>query len=207
MTTNEPLPTAEELSAWPTAAQTYEILQRQFGVATGTLVSGRLIGGMITAISEDAAWESIDQDAERLGITRISTFIFPYATLEDWRDLWVIGDLRVSINDKFVHGAGRTIIRYYSVRLRPSDLDRLLSGNVTEAQAPGAPEKEGPPVSDADLKRWYELYQDVYRGSADKEAAALSSAQGMFPGKTVSRDRIRQLRGSRPRGRPSSQGQ
>jgi hypothetical protein len=63
------------------------------------------------------------------------------------------------------------------------------------------PEQTGPPVAQIHLKAWYDLYRQAYSGSADTEATALKSARGMFPGKSVSRDRVRALRGSQKRGR------
>jgi hypothetical protein len=71
---------------------------------------------------------------------------------------------------------------------------------ATGGQAEAAQEK-GPPVSEQHLKAWFDLYKQVYQGAADTEANALKSAAGMFPGKLVSRDRVRALRGAQKRGR------
>jgi hypothetical protein len=55
---------------------------------------------------------------------------------------------------------------------------------------------------DPHLKAWFELYSQVYQGAEDTEDRALGSARGMFANKSVSRERIRKLRGARPMGRP-----
>lgn len=60
------------------------------------------------------------------------------------------------------------------------------------------------PVSDEHLRLWHELYQQVYQGSQDTLATAYKSAVGMFPGKFVSRDRVRKLCAGRKIGRKSS---
>lgn len=62
------------------------------------------------------------------------------------------------------------------------------------------PETKGPSVSPAHLQAWFNLYREVYKGKDDTEPNAIASAQGMFPGKSVSRQRIRDLRGKQKRG-------
>jgi hypothetical protein len=63
---------------------------------------------------------------------------------------------------------------------------------------------KGPPVAPDHLKAWFDLYRRVYSGSSDTEANALDSARGMFPGKSVSRDSVRALRGAQKRGRKAT---
>jgi hypothetical protein len=96
------------------------------------------------------------------------------------------------------------------VRFEPQGVHAILRG-VSKATKPDAtpaaddePEPKGPPVSPEALKAWFDLYRRIYTGTADTEAMALKSAQGMFPGKSVSRDKIRALRGERPIGRPKT---
>jgi hypothetical protein len=62
-------------------------------------------------------------------------------------------------------------------------------------------EDRGPPVSEELLKQWYAVYRRAYYGANDTLANAIKSARGMFPGKFVSRDRIRKIAGGRVRGR------
>lgn len=61
-------------------------------------------------------------------------------------------------------------------------------------------ESKGPRVSGAHLKAWYDLYRTVY-GDDTPEAHSVKSAQGMFSDKSVSRERVRELRGPQKRGR------
>jgi hypothetical protein len=68
------------------------------------------------------------------------------------------------------------------------------------AQAEPVQEK-GPPVSKAHLESWYAVYRLAYQGALDTEETAVKSARGMFPGKSVSRESIRTLRGTQKRGR------
>lgn len=61
-------------------------------------------------------------------------------------------------------------------------------------------DQKGPPVSAAALKAWFVAYQAAFTGADDTEARALESARGCFPGKSVSRDAVRDLRGEQKRG-------
>ncbi|HXP03289.1 MAG TPA: hypothetical protein VN808_04145, partial [Stellaceae bacterium] len=59
-----------------------------------------------------------------------------------------------------------------------------------------------PDVSIEHLQAWFALYQQVYEGKpADTRPNQLKSAQGMFPDKSVSRDRVRKLFENRSAGR------
>jgi hypothetical protein len=102
-------------------------------------------------------------------------------------------------------------IRRFGIRLNPDDVQATLPKG---RQLPDEPivrppnlidpedkATKGPPVSDASLQLWYELYRQVYRGSDDTEPNALSSARGMFPGKSISRERVRKLFEPRAAGR------
>jgi hypothetical protein len=92
-------------------------------------------------------------------------------------------------------------------------VSQAIIGNEAPRPTPAAesdfkqaePEAKAPSVSDQLLKEWYELYQKAYQGSADTLQKALESARGMFPGKFVSRDRVRKLCEGRKRGRKSGE--
>jgi hypothetical protein len=91
----------------------------------------------------------------------------------------------------------------------PSDMPiapaALAAASPAEQATSDVPDNDvankGPPVAPDHLKAWFDLYRRVYSGSSDTEANALVSARGMFPGKSVSRDSVRALRGAQKRGR------
>jgi hypothetical protein len=107
-------------------------------------------------------------------------------------------------------------------RRKPDDFARTLAKRVraeneaarqtTSPPPPAAPKQEdvqqtedsAPPVSLSHLKQWHELYLLVYPEAEDTEALAWASAKGMFQGKSVSRNAIRNLRGERKRGRKAT---
>jgi hypothetical protein len=109
---------------------------------------------------------------------------------------WNAGDVSFFVNDR--------LFECFGVRLNPEDIRSTLQ---PQEAAPGAPQEEletpqkGQPVAEGHLRAWYDLYCQVYSGAQDTEANALKSAQGMFPGKSVSRESIRALRGAQKRGR------
>jgi hypothetical protein len=117
---------------------------------------------------------------------------------------WTTGDLvytyRRDIYDEVT-------FRHFDVRFEPEGVNAIIGSAAPDiAPTPDLPEaneptERGPPVSEAHLQAWYEVYRQVYQGAADTEDTAVRSARGMFPGKSVSRDKIRKLRGAQKRGR------
>lgn len=121
---------------------------------------------------------------------------------------WGSGDFTFASPD------GRTAAEwaFFGVRFDPAGIDLIAAsapGRTTRTTPPLAappesmeppkeaeadPPPKGPPVSDALLKGWYALYCQAYKGSAaDTLPTAWGSASGMFPGKFVSRQRVRDL--------------
>ena len=116
-------------------------------------------------------------------------------------DFWDTGYLEVwvphTIHEYRVELSG--VVRLYGVRFWP-DGDALLA--LPPPQTDGAaPTEAKPPVSDADISRWFEVFSQIHQGST--EDFALRSAQSMFPDNYVSRQRVRDLRGPQKRGRPT----
>jgi hypothetical protein len=126
----------------------------------------------------------------------------------DGSDLWGAGDAKFNRT--------QMTFLFIGIRLNPNDVKSTLPTPVepkrwikrkapppapAPAKPPAEPEQKGPRVSDAHLAAWFDLYKQVYKGAEDTEDNALKSAQGMFLGKSVSRDRVRALRGSQKRGR------
>jgi hypothetical protein len=139
---------------------------------------------------------------------------------EHWRryvpttGFWQIGDIKFDLGH--VNNSYASVsVWYHGIKFDPAGVETILPGHppetdfgssprqVTEASSEPTiePEEKGPPVSEELLKQWYAVYGRAYHGSDDTLANAVDSARGMFPGKFVSRDRVRKLAGGRVRGR------
>ena len=78
--------------------------------------------------------------------------------------------------------------------LPPSRADS--ASPVPDAGASAPEEERGSPVSKTDLEAWAAVYKQAYGGKPeDTLTNALASAKGMFPGKFVSREKVRALVG------------
>jgi hypothetical protein len=127
-------------------------------------------------------------------------------------DLWGAGDAKFFISTGAYENG--TWVLFVGVRLNPDQVKASLPSppvpkkeveqTPAPASLPESPPQKGPSVSDRDLQAWFEVYRSAYNGAADTEDNALASARGMFPGKSVSRDRVRELRGVQRRGRKIS---
>ena len=129
---------------------------------------------------------------------------------QNWQSsFWKNGLITHARNDM---RGGTITTRYYDVRFDPNDvqkIDDIAPNKIGPDVAPDAETAEdevpkGPPVSAAHLQAWFEVYKQAYEGPADTLARALKSARGMFPGKFVSRDKVRKLCEGRKRGRKSA---
>lgn len=101
-------------------------------------------------------------------------------------------------------------LHLFSIRFDPAGID--------EIQPPASPpidadrheenaQEKGPPVSTEHLNQWQQLYERAYGGTPqDTRANQLASARGMFPGKSISRERIRALFEARKPGRKTGPG-
>ena len=107
-------------------------------------------------------------------------------------DVWVPSTIR----SYSVELSGR--IRLYGVRFWPDGDAFKAMPHGEEAQTEISDAK--PPISDADLTRWFEVFSKVHEVST--EDMALRSAQAMYLDKNVSRQKIRDLRGPQKRGKP-----
>jgi hypothetical protein len=95
------------------------------------------------------------------------------------------------------------------VRFEPQGVEKLrqqLSGDVPTAEIAPAPTDERktrhglPALRDELLDHWHALFDEAYpQGS---KALAEESARGMFPNHSVDRQRVRDLVGTKPKGRP-----
>jgi hypothetical protein len=216
--------TAEELATWLTPIESVRILSKYLGVEAATsMILSRLKGGVITSAAETSAYMLPGKTPVNDKIVNIPSRYWSNLAGASNKHFWQIGDVRFFLGREFGRPEQSTI-HYYGVRFDPHDIQSAIpqgdqiyaaSAKTAEASAPATgnqvdpiesnhetPTERGPRVSDADLAAWYGLYKSVYEGAADTEDMAILSAQGMFPGKSVSRDRVRKLRGPQKRGRP-----
>lgn len=198
--------TAEQFQTWLTPAEAVAKLASAFQtddqVARVTLLHA-LRSKVAIALAEKSSW---DNGARQRALAEIPAD--EWDEIDSYDLFWTTGHMAYETRDETYYGGTKYVpLHRFGVRLEPSRVKSLLPPEPLQDQS--SPEVErteserpkGPPVSDADLKAWYELYGRVYGGTKeDTEATAVKSAQGMFPTKSVSRDRVRDLRGEQKRG-------
>jgi hypothetical protein len=199
-------PTADDLIAdWLSPRQAVEILDAAYpprAHVSKQVLLERLRVGMVQAVAGHSVFDGGRQTRE----------VFYKIPSDDWGKidtadiLWITGELTYRRRE---FGSEHTTVRHYNVRFEPQGVHAIIKSASKTAEpelastAEMEPESKGPPVSDDHLKAWFELYRRAYTGPADTMANALKSARGMFPGKFVSRDRVRDLAGGRTPGRKS----
>jgi hypothetical protein len=216
---------AEEIATWYTPREACVYAARIVGPKNAlAAISRRLVAGQI----ECAATRSSLTYGQNGTHPDPNPSLIPVGF---WRhmtkggsDLWGVGDARFFLPSQQRGVASKTFMGL-GIKLNPDDVhDSLPTVPLkqepelapspprhqpkVESAPPDSPKSEadepiqkGPPVSEEHLKAWFDLYRRVYSGPIDTEATALASARGMFQGKSVSRDRIRAVRGTQKRGR------
>jgi hypothetical protein len=208
---------AEELSSWWTPHQSASYGTTCQGISdmksAYNAIWQRLVGGLIEAAA--ASWSATP--AKGSPVPHMTPDFVP---LRYWRDftnsgsdIWGAGDARFYV----VYQGGSTTYRYFGIRLNPADVRKVLPAVrppppkqlvVTPKQEtaeptkiePTEPTQKGPRVPDPHLKAWFDFYKAIHSSIEDTEDRALEHARQCFPGKSVSRDRVRALRGSVKRG-------
>ena len=133
-----------------------------------------------------------------------------WANLAEGRsDLWGPGDATFYfLSNKMGYGSG-TWFLFVGIKFNPNNIHSTLPLPSAETPAPGKrddlsegeSEQRGPRVSDAHLAAWFDLWRKVYQGTPlDIEDIAVASARGMFQGKSVTRQQVRDLRGTQKEG-------
>jgi hypothetical protein len=204
-------PTAEDIADWLRPQEALTILDAAFVGKTDTskhLLIERLKSGVIQGAAESSTWTGAKIEAT-------TAFYIPY---DHWRyykpalGFWDSGDIQFHLG----HYKGSIYdisVWYHAVKFHPEAIDALAAIGRNRAKGASSPtsenetepEQKGPPVSEEDLKQWYAVYRRTYQGADDTMANALKSARGMFPGKFVSRERVRVLAGGRRPGRKSGE--
>lgn len=195
----------------------------------------RLHGGVIIAASKICTWEIEEVNRPSTPFSLVpSEHWGRFDKSSQGASFWRIGDVRFYFGNPLAY---RYIpdpenrpraVTYFGVRIGPAGMDAWLADLPAprqlhkwtrpkpkpEAVPPeptpnveGPEVLRGPRVPDPLLRAWHELYSKAYTGAEDTLANAEASARGMFPGKHVARDRIRELIKGRKRGRkPSDEG-
>ena len=205
----------ETFSSWYTASQALDYAMRCVGTksAAKQALWSRISGGMIEAA---ASHVSVTQE-HSAPVTQSGPIHIPkdfWANLAEGRsDLWGPGDATFYfLSNKMGYGSG-TWFLFVGIRFNPNNIHSTLPLPSAETPAPGKrddlsegeSEQRGPRVSDAHLAAWFDLWRKVYQGTPlDIEDIAVASARGMFQGKSVTRQQVRDLRGTQKRGRKPS---
>lgn len=216
--------TPEEFATWLTPSEALSSLQDCLERTEAShAIWDRLKGGIIRAAAEKSS-KTVEKGNPNL--TDRPSLILPvdwqYFTRSKEAQFWKVGDARFFFGRNSRWGQQVTILRY-GIRLDPVAVGTLVAAMPSKprpvapvaagaensdprdpAETEEAQADKGPPVSDEHLRAWHDLYRRAYSGSVDTEEMALSSARGMFPGKSVSRERVRALRGRQRRGRKST---
>jgi hypothetical protein len=204
--------TSGDIADWLTPAQAVKLLDAvyQKSYVSKQALLGRLVGGLAEAVAQ----QTVKGDSDG----RSSRGVFQKIPSEDWQRIqttdtcWITGDL--IFRRRSPSGTGDETVRHYAVRFEPQGVRSIVGGTGTSATepstwmptpAPSEPvpsEPRRPPVSAAHLQAWFEFYQKI--GGEMREERALESARLNFSGQSVTRQRIRDLLGPRPIGRPKT---
>jgi hypothetical protein len=220
--------TAADYVKWLTPLEALAAAHQAVGESNASsAIWERLRGGMIRSVAKYATTTLTAQSPQ--GVQ--AWFPIPGGYWQHYQqaasaNFWETGDARFHIPSPSDRILSRTV-RCVGIRLNPVDIFETLPpprqwptqaepgspqivsppASRAESEAPRPPPGNGPTVSerprvpDPVLRDWYELYRRAYPGAEDTEATALKSAFGMFPGKSVSRGRVRELRGPQKIGR------
>jgi len=193
---------------WITPKEALAIVSEAIGDSAQSIIMERLSGNLLQAVAGRVSLVDDDGEPDISEDCPIDAGLWQH--LQQPMHLWAAAQARFYLRDP-IYGA-RTftctdirflkehVLRMFPNRPTPAS-ERSEMGNAIE------PISKGRPVSDADLKRWAELYVAVYPENEDTGDKAWESAKGMFQGKSVSRkaarDAIAALR-PRKRGRKAA---
>ena len=211
MAKKPPVIAAEEIAAWLSPSAALEMLRSLDRRTAKLAILNRLQHGLIRSGAQTATFQ---------GQSYIRVPLDP----DMWENaesgivvsaLWQTGDITIQMPiTSPAYGRQSFPLALFDVRFDPVGIKALMPGAESVAmqqpnsESPQTNEPEtqkGPSVSDEHLRAWFELYQKAYQGSQDTLANAHQSAVGMFPGKFVSRERVRQLCAGRKPGRKAKE--
>ena len=161
----------------------------------------RLKSGKVVAAAKSSTWQG---DRRIRATDEILIDAAHWQSYSPTMGFWEIGDIKFDLGHVY-NSYASVSIWYHGIRFEPEGIRAIIPAGTakSEQEAPASgtePEPKGPRVSDAHLRAWFEFYKAVTTGTEDTEDYAWSHARRCFPGKTVSRDRVRAIRGSQRRG-------
>jgi hypothetical protein len=195
--------TAEDVADWLTPRQAVEILNASYGdnyLSKHALLE-RLRGGMVEAVACHTAL------GDKGNVARDSFLKIPakpWDGIETNDSVWLTGDLRHS--QRASSGMGFVTYRHFDVRFDPASVKAIVvhqSAPTTgggKVAPEGAQEDKQPPVALAHLQAWFDFYKKI--GGEMREDPAHAHARLCFPKNSIGRQKIRDLLGPRPMGRP-----
>lgn len=196
--------TPAEFDQWMVPKDASDTLDYMTGWDARSAIVARLQNGLLLAVARTVIFRNKRAD------------FFPVET-SDWESVssqfphspfWLSGDLQTTIRDDYGNSED---ISFFGVRFDPAGMQAILDGapgrrslaSTASQIGPSQtdPEETGPPVSATDLRVWLEAYTEVYGGKPeDTVPFAWESAKGMFPNKSVSRQKVRDLLAGRKPG-------
>jgi hypothetical protein len=213
----------KDISKWLTAPETLTRAEASKGQFAGKVLIDRLKGGVLIAVASKTSQAVGTGPVTLLGKSRaIAVTLWQHRTDDSF---WGSGDVHFRVGDPRAISAPNNVW-CYDIRFDPDVIaemfppppktgtknDALIAkygyqsipppGGAPQEPPPKEQDQKGPPVSQAALEVWFKAYQLAYPASSDDtEGKALESARGCFPGKSVSRDAVRKVRGAQRRGR------
>jgi hypothetical protein len=196
--------TAEEYATWLTPRDAIKSLNHLSTPEAIVAIFDRLKHGLVSAVALRQTIGTRTSD-----FVQINKVTWAHAEQGIARSrLWSSGDITIPLQVRSPPFGYREVpLGLFGVRFDPAEIRELHPDYVPAGVVGKEPPEpaRGPPVSDALLREWYALYQRAYPGASDTEPTAIKSAVGMFPGKYVARQKVRDLRGKRKPGRKPSE--
>lgn len=215
---------AEEFATWIGAAHLFDAAEPlPSSVAVTTLLT-RLSSGLAKSAAGTMVWGSgSGQRSAAFRHIPASWWESAVGVKQSYEHFWQTGDVTVVLRDTY-SSSPRTV-KLFDVRFEPSSVVAMLQKPPAKPTARVTPQsplskdpmpvfdgpddddaRDLPPVAEAKLKRWYEMFCELYPPKRQTNNTALEHARLTFPENRVTRARIRDLRNVRKPGpKPSAE--
>jgi hypothetical protein len=197
--------TAEEFDGWLSPAEALQLLKVFPAETAQKAILDRLKANLIKPVAKNGATRFPDKPLIEIDMPHVPASFWQHVHFDGkWVRFWKTGDISAYIRSGRASGAE---MGFFDMRFLRSDIEKLLPKDTSNQQPQTATterkteETKGPNVSPAYLQEWSELFLKVYPSAEVTLDRAWSSAKGMFPGKSVSRDAVDKLLPPRGRGR------